>query len=100
MAPVLKTRELVGLCERYGVRRLELFGSAVGERFDPQRSDLDFLVTFQPVAGLGLAEQYFGLKDELERLFSRPVDLVELDAVDNPYFLEAIQTERQLLYAA
>ena len=99
MAPVLKTRELVGLCERYGVRRLELFGSAVGGRFDPQHSDLDFLVTFGPVQDLGLAEQYFGLKDELERLFSRPVDLVELDAVDNPYFLEAVQTERQLLYA-
>ena len=100
MAPVLRTRELVGLCERYGVRRLELFGSAVGERFDPQRSDLDFLVTFQPVSDLGLAEQYFELKDELERLFSRPVDLIELNAVDNPYFLEAIQTERQFLYAA
>ena len=100
MLSTLKKGELTGLCKRYGVTRLELFGSAVGERFDPQRSDLDFLVTFGSVRGLGLAEQYFGLKDELERLFSRPVDLIELDAVDNPYFLEAIQTERQLLYAA
>ena len=100
MVTFQNSEELTQLCERYGVMRLELFGSATGERFDSERSDLDFLVTFQPKPDLGLAEQYFGFKDDLEHLFSRPVDLIELDAVDNPYFLEEIQTERQLLYAA
>ena len=100
MVTFQNSEELTQLCERYGVTRLELFGSATGKRFDLERSDLDFLVTFRSVESLGLAEQYFGFKEELEHLFSRPVDLIELDAVDNPYFLEEIQTERQLLYAA
>ena len=99
MVAFQNSEELTRLCERYSITRLELFGSATNEHFDSERSDLDFLVTFQPAANLGLAEQYFGFKDDLEHLFSRPVDLVELDAVDNPYFLEAIQIERQLLYA-
>lgn len=80
--------------------RLELFGSAVTGQFDPQSSDLDFLVIFQPEPGLGLAEQYFGFRDELERLFGRRIDLVEAAAVENPYFLEAIEPARHLLYAA
>ena len=100
MVTFQNSEELTQLCKRYGVTRLELFGSATNERFDSERSDLDFLVTFHYVESLGLAEQYFGFKEELEHLFSRPIDLVELDAVDNPYFLKAIQAERQLLYAA
>ena len=98
MTTFQNSEELTRLCERYGVTRLELFGSATGECFDLECSDLDFLVTFQPVERLGLAEQYFGFKDDLEHLFLRLVNLVELDAVDNPYFLEAVQNERQTLY--
>jgi len=95
-----KRAELGRLCAQYHVRRLELFGSAADERFDPERSDLDFLVEFEDLAWNEYAQHYFGLADALADLFARPVDLVMLAAVDNPYFLEEIESSRRLLYAA
>jgi predicted nucleotidyltransferase len=95
--------ELAALCERFGVRRLEVFGSAAGEggeRFDPSRSDLDFLVDFAPASPAEMADRYFGLLEELGMLFGRPVDLVMTAAIKNPYFLQGIQPSRTLLYAA
>jgi uncharacterized protein len=92
--------QVARLCERFGVSRLELFGSATGGRFDPERSDLDFLVVFSAMEPREYARCYFGLLGELQRLFGKPVDLVELEAQENPYFLAAIQPTRELLYAA
>ena len=49
-----KQTELARLCERYGVERLEVFGSAAsGEDFNPQKSDVDFIVEFRPDQDLG-----------------------------------------------
>lgn len=92
--------ELAALCGRFGARRLELFGSATDERFDPGASDLDFLVEFEPSDSVGLADRYFGLLEALQALYGRPVDLVELTAIRNPYFLEAIEASRTVLHAA
>jgi predicted nucleotidyltransferase len=72
-----KVKDLVALCNNRGVRRLALFGSAASGRFDPTSSDLDFLVEFQPVRPAQHADNYFGLQEDLERLFGVPVELVE-----------------------
>jgi uncharacterized protein len=88
------------LCRRYRVRQLELFGSAVGDRFDPQTSDLDFLVEFEGLPPAEHARCYFGLLFALTDLFGRDVDLVEAGAIRNPYFLRAIAKGRVPLYAA
>lgn len=88
------------LCRRRGVRRLDLIGSATGSGFDPSRSDLDFLVEFGPLAPGTTADTYFGLQEDLERLFGRPVDLVMTGAATNPYFRESIEKSRVQLYAA
>ncbi len=95
-----KRAAVVDLCRRFQVRRLELFGSASGERFDPASSDLDFLVEFRDPTARGYADVYFGLAESLKELFHRDVDLVILSAVKNPYFLESIERSRTLLYAA
>lgn len=92
--------ELTELCRRYRVQRLELFGSAADDRFDPARSDLDFLVEFQPLAEGQHADAYFGLRESLESLFGRPIDLVMTRAIRNRYFLEQIEPTRTLMYAA
>jgi predicted nucleotidyltransferase len=92
--------ELEELCQRYHVRRLELFGSATGARFDRNRSDLDFLVEFEELESGQYAETYFGLLEDLEALFQRPIDLVMVSAIKNPYFLEAIASSRMVLYDA
>lgn len=89
------------LCARYRVQQLELFGSAIDEEnFDPEESDLDFLVEFQPLKQGEYADTYFGLLEALENLFNRHVDLVMERAIKNPYFLEAINKNRKVLYAA
>lgn len=99
---ILKDRlgELSGLCRKYNVRDLAVFGSAVTGRFT-ESSDLDFLVTFdQGLSAAAMAASYFGLKEELEALFSRPVDLVSTASLTNPYFRDSVMEERQPLYAA
>ena len=81
------------------MRRLELFGSATTGAFDPQRSDLDFLVDFDANPA-DLFKRYFDLKESLEALFRRDVDLVMIGALHNPYFIESVNKTRQLVYAA
>ncbi len=91
--------EISALCRRYGVRKLELFGSATTGAFDPRTSDLDFLVDLTDEGG-SLFHRYFGLKEDLEALFGRNVDLVMVGALENPYFIESVNKTRQTVYAA
>ena len=93
--------EIALLCRRYGVRRLEVFGSAArGADFDPLTSDADFLVEFEPESGLPPLQQFFGLAEALQRVLGRSVDLVEPGAVRNPFVLAGINRARELVYAA
>lgn len=88
------------LCRRYRVRSLFLFGSAARDDFDAERSDVDLLVEFQTFPSGGYADAYFGLRESLEDLLGREVDLVALSAVRNPYMKADIERTRTLLYAA
>jgi len=92
--------EVVALCLRYGVRRLEVFGSAASSSsFDPNTSDLDLLVEFQQPHKLGSADQYFGLLNDLHQIFGREIGLVSVRSLRNPYFIRSISRSRQVLYA-
>ncbi len=89
------------VCARRGVRQLHLFGSAVNNgAFDPQTSDLDFLVEFVELTPTEHADAFFGLMEDLEELFGRVVDLVEERAIRNPYFRQAITKNQVHLYHA
>jgi uncharacterized protein len=95
-----KRIEIQRICQRFGIQKLEVFGSAArGFDFDPQKSDADFLVEFAPSAKRGLGS-YFALKSELETLLGRGVDLVEPRSVQNPYVLAGINSHREVVYAA
>lgn len=99
-AATLLDREAIALaCERYGVARLRVFGSAVTGRFDPDRSDVDFFVDFLPEVR-DLLGNYLALNKELERIVGRKVDLVMSDAVENPYFAAEAFRTAQDVYAA
>jgi len=96
-----KRNGIESVCRRYGVARLEVFGSAArGTDFDAATSDVDVLVAFAPRPDLSALEQVFGLKEALEEVLGRPVDLVEETAVRNPYLRAAIDQSRALVYAA
>lgn len=102
MHPLVSSRlpEIHALCRKHAVLRLELFGSAAADDFDPQRSDLDFAVEFLPVPRHGFKDVYFRLLADLQTLFGRGVDLVEVTAIRNPYFRESLDETKVPLYAA
>jgi uncharacterized protein len=102
MHPVITSRltELGELCRRYDVLRLEVFGSAAGSDFDPRTSDLDFLVEFEPAPQGKRADQYFGFRSELERMFGRSIDLVEFGTIRNEYVLRNVEDTRRPVYVA
>ena len=91
--------QLAELCRRTRAKRLDLFGSAARGDFDPAHSDLDFLVEFEDLPPEQYADAYFTLKQSLEDLFGRPVDLVTAASLENPYFRSRVLAERQLVYA-
>jgi predicted nucleotidyltransferase len=91
---------LIELCRKYRVRRLDLFGSAAQGKFDQGSSDLDFFVEFEDFSFENAVDRYFGLLNDLEDLFQRKIDLVTAGSVRNPYFKQALEQTRVLLYAA
>lgn len=91
---------LAQLCRRFHVRRLELFGSAATGRDQPGESNFDLLVEFDPLPPGAYAEAYFGLLTGLEDLLGRPIDLVTPDGLKNPYFREAVDETKVLVFAA
>ena len=87
-------------CQRYQIRRLEVFRSAArAAPSDAERSDADSLVEFSPEAPADL-HRFFGIKSELEPLLGRGVDLIEPGAVRNPFMLASINQHRESIYAA
>jgi uncharacterized protein len=81
------------LCNELNVARLDIFGSAVTERF-PKTSDI--VVAFGDHKRR--FDRYFLLKERMEELLGRPVDLVVDDAIRNPYFREAVEESRVNVY--
>lgn len=92
-------KDIAALCGKYGVRKLELFGSAARDDFDPVESDVDFFFEFDSNPS-SLADRFFGLMEDLEQLLGRKVDLISSQDVHNPYFLQVANRHRITLYAA
>lgn len=91
--------ELKSLCERYDVKIMYAFGSAVTSDFS-ESSDVDILISFKDISFEKYTDNYFELHEALVNLFQRKVDLVTERSLSNPYFIESIEKTKQLLYAA
>jgi uncharacterized protein len=89
--------KIVELCNKHKVKELYLFGSILTEKFN-ETSDVDLLIQFNQIELLDYFDNYMELKEELELLFHRPVDLVENQAIRNPIFRKVIEREKQLIY--
>lgn len=97
--PLIDHRDQIArLCEEHGVLRLDVFGSAANGRFDPARSDYDFIVRFSPGVQDAIAQHYVALADALEHLLGRRVDLMTDQPVTNPYLHRAIEATRREFY--
>ena len=93
----IPVKDLERICRNYHVVSLSLFGSALTDKFGPE-SDLDFLVTFQGVNPETYADNFFDFRDALVSLFGRKVDLVEEKTMKNPYFKEAVEKRKLVVY--
>ncbi|HTX91416.1 MAG TPA: nucleotidyltransferase family protein [Anaerolineales bacterium] len=85
-------------CLRWKVVEFSLFGSVLREDFRPD-SDVDVLVSFAPDAKVSLFD-LVEMQDELKAIFKREVDLVEKDALENPFRRREILNTAQVIYAA
>lgn len=103
MHPEIEERrgDIAEICRRHRVSRLEVFGSAArGTDFDPESSDADFLVEFEPPTLPGISKRYAGLTRDLRAVLGREVDLLRIGTIDNEYLQEAIDRSREVIYAA
>jgi uncharacterized protein len=91
--------QIEALCRKHKVKRLFVFGSVLTERFAAE-SDVDMLVDFEGVELAHYADNYYNFKFALEEALRHPIDLIEEQALRNPYFKQSVEAQRQLLYAA
>jgi len=89
--------EIIRVCRGLPVKRLGLFGSALSQNFS-QSSDIDVLVVFDPGENIDLFDKYFELKEQLEKIFKRDVDLVVDKQFKNPVLRESINRTRMVIY--
>ena len=93
-----KFDNLMDLCQKFGVKRLYAFGSVVGNNFDFEKSDLDFIVELDQMPPLVRGENLMALWEALEILFARKVDLISSFPIKNPYLRASITKTKQLIY--
>lgn len=91
--------DIYTLCDKHGVKHLYAFGSVLTDEFNSD-SDIDLIVDFHPISLTEYADNYYDLKFSLEGILNRSVDLLEEKAIKNPYFIKAIEKQKQLLYGA
>ena len=102
MIPLIRDHsdDIAEICRRHHVKRLEVFGSAAIGDFNPQTSDLDFLVEFDESDDFSLFQTRRDLTQRLEALFNRSVDLVIFANVENPYFRTSVESTREPIFEA
>jgi len=88
------------LCEKHMVKRLYVFGSALRDDFQPGESDVDFAAEYKQMSPCEYARNYFGFVRSLKDLLKSEIDLIEMDAIRNKYFLEELLETRRILYDA
>lgn len=100
LSSLTEGNDLTKICEKYHVLQMVIFGSAIRSDFDPEKSDIDILVSFKTMTPTEHADSYFGLLEELEEIFGRSVDLLEEKAIRNPFLKKSIDDSGVLVYAS
>ena len=85
-------------CRRFGVRRLEVFGSVARDDFDPANSDFDFIVSFRDKTPGTYADRYLDFATAIEKLLGRKIDLLTERCIRNPYFRREVDAARRIVY--
>ena len=94
-----KREEIAALCRQYAIHKLELFGSATGSHFNAETSDLDFIVDVGEYER-GVGKRFLRFCNALEALPGRPVDVITVRQISNPYFRASVNATREVIYDA
>jgi len=102
MTPLLSQHidDIAALCKQHRVKRLDVFGSAARDDFDPATSDVDFIAEFEAMDASEFTEHYLALLESLEQVLGRPVDLLTDVSRLNKYYRAGIEKSRVQFYAA
>ena len=90
-------KKIEALCLNRNVKSLFAFGSVCDDNFGDS-SDIDLLISFNPMEYADYADNYFLIADEFEEIFHRPVDLITDKSLSNPYFIDSINLTKTLIY--
>jgi uncharacterized protein len=90
--------DFIDLCKKHKVKKLFAFGSAMTNRFDQSKSDIDLVVELDIIDPIEYGEALLALWDSLEEYFERKVDLLTEDSITNPYLKKSIETSKRLIY--
>ncbi|MCM1071264.1 MAG: nucleotidyltransferase domain-containing protein [[Clostridium] fimetarium] len=95
----INLQRIIDLCRKHKVKTLAVFGSILTDRFN-DNSDVDLLVDFEPIDHdtFDYVSNYFDLRDSLERLLNRTVDLIEYGSNLNPMFKASVDKKKQIIY--
>lgn len=93
-----KFDQLIDICNQFGVERMYAFGSVITKRFDPEKSDLDFIVEMEKMPPIMRGEKLIGLWEALEDLFEKKVDLITDQPIKNPFLKASINKTKRLIY--
>jgi predicted nucleotidyltransferase len=90
-------KQINELCTQHKVRSLYAFGSVLSSKFN-ENSDIDLIVEFKDIDVKDYADNYFDFKFSLQSILNRPIDLLEAQAIKNPYFKQVVNQTKQLVY--
>ena len=90
--------KLIELCHLYSVQRIFAFGSVITDRFDLEKSDIDFMVELEELPPLVRGEKLIALWEALEDLFGKKVDLITNHSIKNPYLRSNLNKTKRLIY--
>ena len=89
--------QIKAVCMQHNVESLFAFGSVCTDKFN-KNSDIDLLITFQPMDVVEYSDKYFEIAEIFEKIFERPVDLLTNKSLKNPYFIDSLNKTKTLLY--
>ncbi len=100
MQPIIENNKasIIELCKKHGVRELFVFGSAVRNDYS-SNSDIDFLVSYyESIDALAAFDSFLEMKNSLQEMLQREVDLIDSASIDNKYLRHFINQEKRIIY--
>lgn len=85
------------LCKENKVKSFSVFGSVLTDHFSSD-SDIDFIVDFDENDPIKYTDLYFQLKEKLEKIFKRQIDLIEERGIKNSFFRKEIDESKVVIY--